>query len=263
MATVKLENKWLSIACCAIASTIFYSFGFITPVHSKPEANVWLLKQTGILLGPCDVYVSDEGLRVQGLKSKMVIISRPPKWQIYAFNEDAQAIWSGPLSDFHLTDRSQRFFSMVGLPTISGLSLTQEMARSELGMKGTRFYTDSRWKQEQQVLLNKKLITDQYPASATYFAATLLTKDQPAILLEHLFDTPRKNLVPLTYEYTKFTGSKEFVLRTFSTKKVSAPINWLQVPKGLKVAHNMQEVNMDQTAKNGLEQMLQNIPAPQ
>jgi hypothetical protein len=250
----------LSSACVAIIVLT----QFAACVLAKSNSKVWLLKQSGLIMGAYDVYVSDAGLRAHSLKSKLVIIAKPPDWRIIAYNADAKTTWTGSIDQFHPTASGQRFLTMAsGIPALNAAILPQHREYTELGLKGIQFYTDTHWEEAQKALLRRNLITKDYPAQATYFGATSIAKVAPPCkILEHLFDVPSKGLVPIAYRFKKLSDGKQDVLTTLSAKEIVPPVDWLDVPKGLRKVATMEEVNRDLGAQQGIDQMLDNIPVP-
>ncbi|MBS2010263.1 MAG: hypothetical protein JST01_24650 [Cyanobacteria bacterium SZAS TMP-1] len=236
----------------------------VTANAPKASPQVWLLKQTSAFMGQYDVYISPAGLRAEGVRSHMVIVARPPKWEIRCFNSNAHTYWTGPLNQFSPGLGSQRLLTSVGgIPCLSSITFPKSENYEQQGLKGKRFFTDDAWRAKQIALWQNGTLTKFYPRSATYFCAGEIVKDpKPAMILEHLFDTPRQSLIPVEYKYEQMKGNKRTVLLTISARQVAAPSGWLEVPPGLRTATSVEEVNMDSMSQQGMDQMLDNIRTP-
>jgi len=222
---------------------------------------VWLLKQQGIFSGEFDTYLSPQGLRAEGVRSHTIIIARPPRWDIVAFNTNAKTVWNGKLEDFRPTQGTQRLLTSVGgVPSLAGIKFPRSESRIQKGVKGKSYFTDAAWTAAQTALYQKNAITKLYPKYATYFGATEIpASPQARTILERLFSSPILDLVPIEYKYEQFNGTKKIILVTFSAKPGSARPDWLTVPAGLRRVGSMEEVSMDSTSQEGLDEMLDNI----
>ena len=225
------------------------------------SVKVWLLKQQGIFVGQYDVYVSDQGLRAVGVRSHTVIVSRPPAWDVVAFNTNAKTMWSGKLNEFRPTQGTQRLLiSVGGSPNLTAITFPRSANGTLSGVKTTRFFTDSAWTTAQTALYRKTLISKIYPKTANYVTTGEVTNcRQPISLLERLYSTPVQHLIPLEYTYVQFNGNNKIILTTASAKPSDAPRDWLTVPPGLRRVASMEEVSMDSTSQEGMNQMLDNI----
>jgi len=227
----------------------------------EKDSDVWFIKQTGVLMGPYDVYVNNSGIRLENAKNHVIVVAAAPTWQVTAFNYDTKTKWAGTVTTYRPTAGTRKFMTIASdVPTSSAIKFPLSKPFEQFGLKGTKYYTDGRWSGEQKILFDKKLISRQYPSSASYFGAQDVVKArEPITLLESMFDTPRMGLLPIDFQYRKMTGSLEYVLKTVSIRKQPAPPNWLIVPKGLRVVNSVEEVNMDSTGRQGMDQWLDNI----
>jgi len=253
--------RLVNVLCAVLALTICALIPDYAAAAREKDHDVWFIKQTGVLMGPYDVYVNNSGIRLENAKSHVIVVAAAPAWKVIAFNYDTKSVWTGSVTNYHPTAGTRKFMTIASdVPPSSAIKFPLSKPFSQFGLKGTKYFTDERWTGQQQILFEKKLISRQYPSSASYFGTYDAIKSrQPITLLENLYDTPRMGLLPLDFHYRKMSGSLENVLTTVSVSKKAAPLNWLSVPGGLRAVNSVEEVNMDTTGRQGMDQWLDNI----
>ena len=75
-----------------------------TPRHTPGQTHgnplVWLLKQDHVDIGPEEIYLAHDAIKVINLRNGFEIICKAPDWKVHCFSHSQKLEWIAPMNEF-------------------------------------------------------------------------------------------------------------------------------------------------------------------
>ncbi len=233
----------------------------------KPEAvratkltpgKAWALHQSTMILGEFDVLINSSGLRAECKRSGIVFVAQAPNWNPSAYSLRSNAIWKAKKESFAPIEDICKSLPILGLPNVWLIPVVRLGQKDVSGFACESFITTQKWTADQVKQYQERLINKTFPRSAEY-QATEIDLPKPAYgILEKIYGSPHCALMPIRFTYTTMKGSVAVALRSDTIKQVTPPKKWLELPVNLKQVKTFNELNMDQGAQAGAEDLFGN-----
>lgn len=223
---------------------------------SLSAGQAWLLNQTSLIMGEYEVYVNKDGLRAYCSRSGLTFIAKAPDWKPLGYSLRAKSLWQPKSSDeFNPSAGPFKILAIGGIPALPSIPLVHKGTIDIQGLHCENFSTSDEWTNAQSKLVGERKVNARSPRKAQLQAAELNVPKPAYTILAQIYGLPRYPLAPIFYNYVSFQHAVKPVLVTNSTKVTKVPKDWLSIPKGLKSVNNAQNLNLDQTAQSGMENL--------
>lgn len=229
-----------------------------TTVAKLPPGRAWSFHQSSIILGEFDVLVNSSGLRAECRRSGITFIAHAPDWYPIGYSSRSGTIWRTKKESFAPINDTCKSLPILGLPNIWLIPVVHKGHKDVSGFACESFITTQKWTAEQVKQFEQHLVNKSVPRSAEYQATEIDLPKQAYGILEKIYGAPTCALMPIHFSYTTMKGSVAIALRTDSVKQATPPKNWLEIPPKLKPVKTFNELNMDQGAQAGAEDLFGN-----
>lgn len=216
----------------------------------------WSLHQTSLIMGEYDVLLNKEGIKASCSRSGLTFIAKAPEWKPLGYSQRAKALWQPKGSEeFNPSAGPFKVLAIGGIPALPSIPLVHQGTKTIQGLVCENFVTSEEWSKKQGDLVNQDKFNIRSARKAQFQAAELNLPKPTYTILEQIYGLPRYPLAPIFYNYVSFQHAVKPVLVTNNIKVSKVPKDWLVVPKGLRIVKDAQDLNLDQTAQSGMENL--------
>lgn len=227
-----------------------------TKNKSLSAGQAWNLNQSSLIMGEYEVFINKDGLRAHCSRSGLTFTAKAPDWKPVGFSLRAKSLWQPRSSDeFNPSAGPFKILAIGGIPALPSIPLVHKGTKDIQGLHCENFATSDEWTNAQTKLVGEGKFNSRSARKAQFQAAELNVPKPAYTILEQIYGLPRYPLAPIFYNYVSFQHAVKPVLVTNSIKVTKVPKDWLSVPKGLKSVKNAQDLNLDQTAQSGMENL--------
>lgn len=223
---------------------------------SLAAGQAWNLNQSSLIMGEYDVLVNKEGIKATCSRSGLTFVAKAPEWKPLGYSQRAKALWQPKSNEeFNPSAGPCKVLAIGGIPALSSIPLVHQGTKTIQGLVCENFVTSEEWTKRQGDLVKQDRVNSRSARKAQFQAAELNLPKPSYTILEQIYGLPRYPLAPIFYNYVSFQHAVKPVLVTNNIKVSKVPKDWLAIPKGLHIVRDAQDLNLDQTAQSGMENL--------
>lgn len=213
--TTKARTK-SAVMLTLIGSFLFGSVCAAQPSRANP---VWVLSQKDKRAGAIRVYVSDEAVKIENPRDKILVAARKPDWQIYLLNRSSKRYCRIPLKKYSgQLDDYLRLFKGI------------DFRRIPIALKGkttfnsypANYYMLDPGRSASYQLTEKQsgTRTNKVARAVTFLTLSdLPNAERSGALICRYYGLPDAPGIPILFKFTDIEGQGHNKLSTFSIRK--------------------------------------------
>jgi hypothetical protein len=225
-------------------------------VVAKTAGSEWVIQQNSPDLGPLNVFISDQAVKVECTRRGYCLLAKAPDWQVYYYRPADKTIWMSSLEAFNglllvnpfsISKYDKGAANKVGVITYAGLHCVQ--LRPVNPKLWIEYASD-------EISTNPKVceFINRY-----YYLPN--TGRVPLYRKIEVFDNKRK----LTHEWLAADISADLrnqprvVLSTVDAKKVAYHAADFDVPQNFKLVHNVNDISLSNNNKQQINDLVDSL----
>lgn len=213
---------------------------FIHPSHAS-EYGKYFLYQTSGIIGDQNIYISDDGIKIENKSSDIVTIAKAPSWKIVTFHKKTKTACSLPLSKFK-GYISQKEFDATGQNWFK-IPFVKSSSKKIAGLDSSIFITPSSFIKNQLKDFDRQFADSKFIKSARYCVSKELNINPKARLtLCKFYGLADKGGLPLEFKYHDLRGDLHIGLITSKTKAITTFDTSFEIPSGFKQVKTHEEL---------------------
>lgn len=229
--------------------------------YAKPAAaqapkriDVFALRQTCRMLGPCDVYLSAIGIKMFVKKQEFVCLLLPPYKEVICYSRPSGKIYRTPFVKFrNAFSTSMTLFSF----TLEDVKLEETGSATKLGLPLHKFVSTKAFGIAQKAKFLKHEASGGSPIDLTFLASNKLGYDiRQGLMMERLYALPKVGMFPINVDYESAGDGHVGYLITAKAEKTTLPLSDFSIPTNLKVAKEMQETLESGSSDEAMQLMM-------
>ena len=216
----------------------------------------WVLYQHSTF-GSYYVYINKNAVRAKEVKTHYSILSKAPKWDVYAFRDDEKIYckvsfekWMNE-GTFSMSERS--LVTAIGpkskqlKKTISGLKYLEYTTP----LKQTRSFADGATINMTGFMSGNKKVTKIHTTHTKYLVSPAISNNPKiAQILASLFVVPYAKASPIKYSMFFDNGYSNSPLTTTKIRQIKLDSKLFKIPEKYKVVENVQRITTGHRAKD-------------
>lgn len=241
-----------SIFLAVLLSCVFPpDAGSKTPIHAAKVDQThkdklgtmvsgWTVVQTSKFFGKAQIFVSNNGIRINKARDGMVILAAPPTWTVYGFKPSSKKIFITSVDKFGAVTRS-----LLKPAKVPDLARVEGSEREYLKTQVITFKSEpipleinsqhhsvGRRKQTYEVVL--------------IAASDLKLPRQATDIISKYYGIPEVDGLPMEFFYTKDVEGDQLNLATESLRRDKVSAESLRPPSGYTQVKDIRSVNIDE-----------------
>jgi hypothetical protein len=218
------------------------------------RVDVLALFQNCRMIGDCDVYLSDIGIKMIVKKQGLVCLLLPPCKEVVCYSATSGKIYRVPFDRFrNCFSTSMTLFSF----TLEDVKLEPAGSTTKFSLPLRKFASTAAFCKSQKAKFVKHETSGGAPLKLNFIGSDQLAynKTQGA-MMEKLYALPKAGLFPFTVEYDSSEEVHVSYLITAKAFKTTLPVSDFAIPINLKVAKEMQETLESGSSNEAMQLMM-------
>jgi hypothetical protein len=225
-------------------------------VLAKPTGSEWVLKQNSLDLGPLNVFVAGDAVKIECTRQGYCVLAKAPDWQVYYFRPIEKTFWVSSLESFNglmmvnpfcVSKYSKGSANKVGVIKYAGLPCVQlRPANKKMWIE---FASD-------EISTNPKV--------CEFINRYYYLPDTGRVPLYRKIEAPdnkrKLNNQWLTGDMSAdLRNQPRVVLTTVDAKKVDYRSADFDIPQNFKRVHNVNDISLSTNSKQQINEMVDSL----